>query len=112
MPSVAICAYRRDIITVNFATIAQFTSSGVLKSSVRPASIAVIAGSAFGNEEIEASGKYLLVKVLNVASGRCHDYNTEVIGYTPTGTVDSTFSRPLFNFAGVVGCGISDPSRE
>jgi large repetitive protein len=44
----------------------------------------------------------------NVASGRCHDNNTEAIRYTETGAVDTTFSRPLFNFAGVVGCGVSD----
>jgi uncharacterized delta-60 repeat protein len=97
-----------DIITVNWAAIAQFSPSGAPRSSVAGGVPAVIAGSAFGAEAIEASGKYVPSKVLNVASGRCHDFNTEVIRYSATGAVDTTFSRPLFNFAGVVGCGVFD----
>ena len=97
-----------DIITVNWAAIAQFSSTGTPRSSVTGGPVAVIAGSAFGAEAIEPSGEYVLSEVQNAASGRCHDYNTEVIRYAATGAVDSTFSRPLFNFAGVVGCGVSD----
>ncbi|MBV9341623.1 MAG: hypothetical protein JO159_12125 [Acidobacteria bacterium] len=97
-----------DIVTVNFAAIAQFSSTGTARSNVTGGSIAVIAGSSFGAETIEHGGDYVLAEVQNAASGRCHDYNTTVIRYTLTGTVDSTFSRPLFNFAGVVGCGVSD----
>jgi uncharacterized delta-60 repeat protein len=63
---------------------------------------------AFGAEAIESSGEYVFSQVQNVASGRCRDYNTKVIRYTATGAVDSTFSRPLFNFASVVGCRVSD----
>jgi uncharacterized delta-60 repeat protein len=97
-----------DIITVNRAAIAQFSSAGQPRSSVTGGSVAVIAGSSFGAEAIESSGEYVLAEVLNVASGRCHDFNTEVIRYTATGAVDGTFSRPLFNFASVTGCGVSD----
>lgn len=97
-----------DIITVNWAAIAQFSSTGAARSSVTGGVVAVIAGSSFGAEAIELSGRYVLSKVLNVASGRCHDYNTEVIRYTDAGAVDSTFNRLLFNFAGVTGCGVSD----
>jgi uncharacterized delta-60 repeat protein len=97
-----------DIVTVNWAAIAQFSPTGAPIPSVIGGVVAVIAGSAFGTEAIEPSGKYVLSEVFNAASGRCHDNNTEVIRYTATGAVDSTFSRPLFNFAGVVGCGVSD----
>jgi uncharacterized delta-60 repeat protein len=97
-----------DIITVNRAAIAQFSSTGTPRSSITGGVVAVIAGSAFGAEAIEPSGEYVLTVVQNVASGRCHDNNTEVIRYTATGAVDTSFSRPLFNFTGVVGCGVSD----
>jgi len=97
-----------DIITVNWAAIAQFSPTGAPRSSVTGGAVAVIAGSSFGAEAIESSGEYVLSEVQNAASGRCHDYNTTVIRYTASGAVDSTFSRPLFNFAGVVGCGVSD----
>jgi uncharacterized delta-60 repeat protein len=97
-----------DIVTVNSAAIAQFSPSGTQRSSVTGGTIEVVAGSSFGPEAIEPNGAYVLTEVLNAASGRCHDYNTTVIRYTATGGVDSSFSRPLFNFAGVVGCGVSD----
>jgi uncharacterized delta-60 repeat protein len=97
-----------DIITVNSAAIAQFSSAGAPRPAVTGGPVAVIAGSAFGPEAIEPGSEYVLSEVANVASGRCHDYNTEVIRYTATGAVDTTFSRPLFNFAGVTGCGVSD----
>ncbi|MBV9340767.1 MAG: hypothetical protein JO159_07745 [Acidobacteria bacterium] len=97
-----------DIVTVNFAAIAQFSSTGVPRANVTGRQTAVIAGSAFRAEAIEPGGEYVLAEVQNAASGRCHDYNTTVVRYTATGAVDSTFSRPLFNFAGVVGCGVSD----
>jgi uncharacterized delta-60 repeat protein len=97
-----------DIISVNWAEIAQFSSTGEPRSSVTAGPVAVVAGSAFGAEAIEPTGEYVLSEVRNVASGRCHDNNTEVIRYTATGAVDTNFSRPLFNFAGVTGCGVSD----
>jgi uncharacterized delta-60 repeat protein len=97
-----------DIVTVNSAAIAQFSASGTQRPSVTGGTIEVVAGSSFGTEAIEPNGDYVLAEVLNAASGRCHDYNTTVIRYIATGAVDSSFSRPLFNFAGVVGCGVSD----
>lgn len=97
-----------DILTVNGAAIAQFSSTGTPRSTVTGGAVASSAGTAFSPEAIEPSGDYVLAEVQNVASGRCHDYNTTVIRYTTTGAVDSTFSRPLFNFAGVVECGVSD----
>ena len=97
-----------DIITVDYTAIAQFSSTGAPRSSVTGGTVAVIAGAAFVAEAIEPSGEYVVAETQNAGVGRCHDYNTTVVRYEATGTVDPNFSRPLFNFAGVKECGVAD----
>jgi len=97
-----------DILTLNSSAIAQFSSTGAQRASATSGPIAVTAASSFLRERIEPNGEYVLGVTVNEGIGRCHDYDSRVIRFIATGSVDTTFNRPSFDFVGEGGCSNSD----
>ena len=90
-----------DIFAVTGTQIVEFSPSGVLDSSVTPASIAVSAHGFFGPQAFQADGRYLVPEA--VADANRHDIDTQVVRFMQTGLVDPTFNSPVFDFTGEGG---------
>lgn len=86
-----------DILVVNAQAVAQFSSSGSVKSTVTRGPIAVSnEGSNPGATSfIQADGDYLLGQdVFTGRESRGHNSAVEVLSFTETGSPDQTFSNP------------------
>ena len=98
-----------DILVVNAQAVAQFSSSGSVKSTVTRGPIAVSnEGSNPGATSfIQADGDYLLGQdVFTGRESRGHNSAVRVLSFTETGSPDQTFSNPPFHYAGTGGSGI------
>ena len=83
-----------DIFVLDYAAIAEFSSSGVLDSAVTPATITAASGHGTINA-FYSNGEYLASDVVVIKK---HDQDEQVVRYTATGAVDTTFSNPPFDF--------------
>jgi uncharacterized delta-60 repeat protein len=92
-----------DIVVLHESVIAQFSSTGSLRSSVTGGTIIARAGSG-GADVFQSDGKYVLAQTVNAGLRRCKDFETQVIRFTSTGGVDSTFKSQTFDFTGEGGC--------
>jgi len=85
-----------DIFVVDYAGISEFTSGGVLDAEVTPATITAASGHGainafYANGEFLASDEVVPIK---------HQEEEQVVRYTATGVVDTTFSNAPFVFTG------------
>lgn len=80
----------------NTGGIAQFDSSGRLASSVTSGTIA--ARSNTGVSAFESSGKFVIAGSAQGVTR--HDIDVTMVGFNPTGSIDHTFSNPVFDFTG------------
>ena len=98
-----------DILVVDGQAVAQFTSSGSLKSTVTGGPIVVSnEGSLPGAASIiQANGDYLLGQdVFTGEESRGHNCAVQVLRFTETGSSDLTFANPPFHYVGTGGSGI------
>ena len=94
-------------IFVNLDTgVAEFSSTGHLDSQVTPARIT--SSSHGGATAFQFDGKYVFAETVAVGAARNHDNDTRVVRFTATGSVDSTFNNPVFDFVGEGGSGNDD----
>jgi uncharacterized delta-60 repeat protein len=95
-----------DILVLNGSAIAQFSSTGSLRSTVTSGKI--VASSHGANPVFRSDGRYVLSNALMVGVGRCRDFDTQVKRFTQVGRVDTTFNTRTFDFVGEGGCGNID----
>lgn len=84
-----------DIFVVDYAGISEFSSTGVLDSGVTPSTITAASGHGAINA-FYSNGEFLASNVFVVKK---HDEDEQVVRYTATGAVDTTFNNPPFDFA-------------
>jgi uncharacterized delta-60 repeat protein len=98
-----------EILVVNGQAVAQFTSTGSLKSRVTGGAIVVSnEGSDPGAPSIiQTNGDYLLGRdVFTGEESRGHNSAVQVLSFTETGSLDPTFKNPPFHYVGTGGSGI------
>jgi uncharacterized delta-60 repeat protein len=98
-----------DILVVDAQSVAQFSSSGSVKSTVTGGPIVVSnEGSNPGPASfIQSDGDYLLGQdVFTGRESRGHNSAVQVLSFTETGSPDPTFSNPPFHYVGSGGSGI------
>ena len=89
-----------DIFALAGTAIAEFSPTGALEPST-PAPIMVSSHGFFGPNAFQPDGRYLVAEAVTGA-GR-HDFDTQVVRFNQTGTVDSSFSNPAFDLTGEGG---------
>jgi len=87
-----------DIFALNGASIAEFSSTGVLQSQVTPAPITISSSAGFQTAPaiFQADGTYLVGRT-GPGTTR-HDIDAQVFKFLPTGAADPSFSNPPFDF--------------
>ena len=85
-----------DIFVADYAGVSEFSPSGILDSAVTPSTITAASGHGainafYSNGEFLASDEVVVVK---------HQEDEEVVRYTATGAVDTTFNNSPFVFTG------------
>jgi len=98
-----------EILVVNAQTVAQFTASGIVESTVTGGSIVASAGSSAPSAPsmFETNGDYLFGTELFIGQeSRGHNASAEVLRFTETGAADPTFANPTFHYTGTGGSGI------
>ena len=95
-----------DIVVLNFGAIAQFSPTGSLRSTVTSGTI--VAASKGKNPIFQPDGSFILSNEVVVGTARNHDFDSQVMRFTPTGQLDPTFKTTVFDLIGEGGSGNSD----
>lgn len=95
-----------DIFVNDAFFIAEFNSSGVQLPQVTPALL--IESSRGGATTFLSNGQYYFAEGVCVGPCRNRDNDSQVVRFTATGAIDSTFNSPTFDFVGEGGSGQFD----
>jgi uncharacterized delta-60 repeat protein len=90
-----------DILVQNFVTIAQFSPTGSLRSTVTSGTI--VATSKGENPIFQPDSSFIVSNGVLVGTPRNRDLDTQVMRFTPTGQLDSTFKTTVFDLIGEGG---------
>ena len=97
-----------NIFALNGNLIAEFSPAGSLDSTITAAEITV--SSQGGADSFQSNGGYLFAEEVAIGAARNKDDDTQVVRFTATGQVDSTFNSPIFDFSGEGGSSNLDVS--
>jgi uncharacterized delta-60 repeat protein len=94
-----------EIMVLNGSAIAQFTSTGTLEATVTGGPIAISTPSQVPSliNVFQPNGEYIYAQTVAIGAGRNGNDAVQVLRYTATGSVDSTFVSPTFHFVGTGG---------
>jgi uncharacterized delta-60 repeat protein len=97
------------IFTVAGRAIAEFTPNGRPLAQVTPAAIVTSSqGGAPLPTAFQPDGRYVFAEGLDEGNVRQRDADTQVVRFTATGGIDSTFNNPTFDFIGEGGTFTND----
>ena len=86
-----------NIFALNQTALAEFSPTGMLQS--QPATAAIAVASHSGPTIFQADGRYIVAE--GVVGLTRRDTDVQLVRFTSTGAVDTTFNNPKFDFGGV-----------
>jgi uncharacterized delta-60 repeat protein len=90
-----------DILVLRGGTIAQFSPTGSLRSTVTSGTI--VATAKVENPILQPDGAFIVSNGILVGTARNRDLDTQVMRFTPTGQLDPTFKTSVFDLIGEGG---------
>jgi Domain of unknown function (DUF5122) beta-propeller len=80
--------------------VVEFSSTGVLQSTVNPGTLVAAIKSGSGSILFQPNGDYVVAQAVHSGCVNCHDTDAQVSRFSETGAVDPSFSSTPFTFGG------------